>query len=346
VRLGAVGDVVRTLPAATALRAGLPKARLTWLVEPASASLLRGQPWLDEVLEFPRPALRSALRGVDLAKGVGAAREFVRLLRKGRFDLVVDFHGILKSGVLSRLTGTARRVGYAAPFAREGAQWFASESAQLTPARQSRFERNDALVRYLGISQPPARQPLVIDPRARDRALQLLGGGSAPIAIHPGTSEHTPHKRYPARAFGEVARALAEQGGVECIVTRGPGPAELAYAEQVVSTSGGAARLAPETPSLLDLAAVFSACRLYLGGDTGPLHVASLVGTPVVQLLGPTDPVENTPYPGTPSRTLRVQIGCNPCRRGCAAATCMRVIQPESVVAAASDLLAGGMAGC
>jgi ADP-heptose:LPS heptosyltransferase len=81
-------------------------------------------------------------------------------------------------------------------------------------------------------------------------------------------------------------------------------------------------------------------CRAYVGGDTGPLHVASMVGTPVVQLLGPTDPIENAPWEHTPSRTVRVQIGCNPCRRGCAAALCMRVIDPDAVVGAARSVLA------
>ena len=110
------------------------------------------------------------------------------------------------------------------------------------------------------------------------------------------------------------------------MVSVGPARDDRAFAEAVVKAAGGAARLAPQTPGLGDLAALFARCRLYLGSDTGPLHVASLVGTPVVQLLGPTDPVENAPWPGTPSRTVRVQVACNPCRRGCAAAPCMRLL--------------------
>ena len=115
---------------------------------------------------------------------------------------------------------------------------------------------------------------------------------------------------------------------------------DRAFAEAIVAASGGAARIAPETHSLADLAALFSCSRLYIGGDTGPMHVASLVGTPVVQILGPTDPIENAPFPGVPSRSVRIQIHCNPCRRGCAAVTCMRVIPPSSVIDAASELLA------
>ena len=139
--------------------------------------------------------------------------------------------------------------------------------------------------------------------------------------------------------YAAVARALADRLGVASVVSCGPAGDDRAFASAIVEASDGAARIAPETPSLAVLAALFSCSRLYVGGDTGPMHVASLVGTPVVQILGPTDPVENAPFPGTPSRTVRVQIHCNPCRRGCAAATCMRVIPPDAVSDAACELL-------
>jgi heptosyltransferase-1 len=160
------------------------------------------------------------------------------------------------------------------------------------------------------------------------------------VALHPGTSDATPWKRYPVRGFAEVARALAKQEGLPSIVTSGPGRDDAALARAVVEAAGGAARLAPETRSLSELAVLLASCRLAIGGDTGPLHVAALVGTPVVQLLGPTDPVENAPWPGTPSRSLRVPLACSPCRRGCPAALCMRMIRPQAVVAAARELLA------
>jgi ADP-heptose:LPS heptosyltransferase len=340
IRLGAVGDVVRTLPAVSALRAAYPGAHLAWLVEPGAASVLRGQPWLDEVIVFPRDRLRECLvrgRARPLARGAGA---FVRSLRARRFDLVLDFHAILKSGILARLSGAPRRVGYARPFAREGAAWFATDRARLAPARMSRFERNDSLVRYLGTPAPPAPQPLFVPREALERAAKALGPGPAPVVLHPGTSDATAHKRWTAAGYGAVAQALADREGFPSVVTSGPAHGERAFARAVVEASRGAARLAPQTPSLLDLAALLARGRLYVGGDTGPLHVASLVGTPVVQILGPTDPVENAPYAGTPSRTVRVQVGCNPCRRGCSAATCMRAVHPADVVAAARALLA------
>jgi ADP-heptose:LPS heptosyltransferase len=345
-RLGAVGDVVRTLPAASALRAAYPDARITWLVERASASIVEGEPWVDEVLVFPREALRASLVRLRVGEFAAGLRRVVRTLRERRYDLVVDFHSILKSGALAFASGARVRVAYAQPYGRELAWLFATHRARLEPGRISRFERNEALVRFLGANRVGLAQPLTLAPDAVSRMDEALGGGPRPVVIHPGTSPATPHKRYPPAAYAAVARALAKSPGVPSIVTMGPSRDDREAAQAVVAASDGAARPAPPTKDLRDLAALFSISRLYVGGDTGPLHVASLVGTPVVQLIGPTDPVENAPYPGTPSRTVRVQVGCNPCRRGCAAATCMQVIPPDAVAEAARELLARGRTGC
>jgi ADP-heptose:LPS heptosyltransferase len=335
-----VGDVVRTLPAASSLRAAYPGAHIAWLVEAGASSAVEGQSWIDEVLVFPRKALSGTLGGLELRSFARELSRFLRRLRRRRFDLVVDFHSILRSGVLSWLSGSRCRAGYARPLGRELAYLFATHRARLSPGRMSRFARNGGLVRFLGVTAPPAATPLEVDAAARLRMQAQIGSGPRPIAIHPGTSDATPHKRYSVEGYARVAQALAEEDGVPSIVTSGPAQADLALARAVVEMAAGAARLAPSTPTLGDLALLFAACRLYVGGDTGPMHVASLVGTPVLQILGPTDPVENAPYPGTPSRTVRVPLACSPCRNGCSAVTCMRSVLPASVVAAARELLA------
>jgi 3-deoxy-D-manno-octulosonic-acid transferase/heptosyltransferase-1 len=198
--------------------------------------------------------------------------------------------------------------------------------------------RNAALVEFLGLDARPDPEPLRVPPVVA-QAMRAALGGRAPVAIHPGTSDGTPYKRWTPEGYAKVAVALAGEPGVEVVVTAGPARDDRRLADAIVAAAGGAARLAPETRSLLELAALFAASRLYVGSDSGPMHLASLVGTPVVQLLGPTDPVENAPFAGTPSRTVRVGVACAPCRRGCSAATCMRLIAPERVAAAARELL-------
>jgi ADP-heptose:LPS heptosyltransferase len=304
VRLGAVGDVVRTLPAVSSLRAGFAGAHLAWLVEPRSAGVLEGQPWIDEAIVFPRPTVVEALRRGALATAGRALAEFARGLRARRFDLVVDFHSILRSALMVRASGAPVRVGYARPFGRELSWLQATHRAQVSPRRISRFERNQALVRYLGVGAPPSPTPYRVDPERLARMEASLGAEPRPAAIHPGSSDAAAHKRWSAAAYGRLARALADTRGLRSWVTWGPARGEREVAQAVVDASGGAARLAPETPRIADLAALLAVSRLYVGGDTGPMHVASLVGTPVLQILGPTHPVENAPWQETPSRTI------------------------------------------
>jgi len=345
IRLGAVGDVVRTLPAASALRDHYPQARLVWLVEPSARSVLEGVNWLDEVLVFPRGELGGALRKGNLAGFWRALTRFLQELRTPHFDLVVDFHSILKSGILGWLSGSPLRVAYGRPYGRELGYLFATHRARLHPPKSSRFERNEALVRFLGIDPVPRRRPLCVAEadlsaiRAELKTTLPNFEGTRSVCINPGTSRGATHKRYTVSGYAEIAKGL-EHEGFRSVVTWGPAPEEKSFARAIVEASAGTADLAPPTPSLMALAALLSECRLYVGSDTGPMHISSLVGTPLVQLMGPTDPIENTPFDGTPWRRVRVEIACNPCRRGCSAAPCMSLIAPAEVVREALLLLA------
>ena len=240
------------------------------------------------------------------------------------------------------------RVAFAPPFGREFAYLFANYRAQLRPARISRFDRNAALVDFLAGAPCPdpegAAQITRLALLEPDRALRAemttrLGAGPSPAVIHPGTSDATPFKRYTTEGYVEIARGLAAATAAPTVVAWGPGRDDRALASAIVSGAGAAARLAPPTPTLGDLAALFACCRLFVGADSGPLHLASGVGIPVVQIMGPTDPVENAPNPSTPSRTVRTGLECSPCRRGCAAASCMKTITPAAVLGAARELL-------
>ncbi len=331
--------MLRTLPAVSALRGVYPGAHIAWLVEARAAAAVEGQPWVDEVIVFPRAELRRGLLGARPVLLARHLRGFLRTLRSRRFELVLDFHAILRSGVLSLLSGAPLRVTYAPPHGRELSWLFANHRAQLSSEPVSRFERNEALIRFLSSKAECSHTPYRLDPPAVARMRRRLGSGPRPVAIHPGTSRATPHKRYTVGGYAAFARTLLERDGIPSIVTSGAAEEDRDFADAVSAASEGAAQLAPETPSLADLAALLSQCRLYVGGDTGPTHLAALVGTPVVQILGPTDPVENAPHPATPSRSLRVPPPCAPCRRGCPAASCMRAVPPEVVIAAARELL-------
>lgn len=339
VRLGALGDVLRTLPAVAGLRALHPAARITWLVEPAAAGAVALSPAVDDVLVFPRPALVAALRARSPRRLSALLRDFLRTLRAPGFDCVVDFHGILRSGVLGRLSGARTRIGYDRPFAREGNALLTTHRAGLGRARRSRYARNAGLVQALGGAEVGRRERfLAVPDAARERVTRALAGRPPGVVLHPGTSPGTPFKRWAPERFAALAQRLASETGVPCLVTAGPGEAEARLAQAVVDGSRGAARCAPDTAELADLAALIEMAPLFVGADSGPLHLASLVGTPVVQILGPTDPIENAPWRGTPSRSVRAAVPCSPCRRGCASPACMASVPVDAVAGAARAL--------
>ena len=221
---------------------------------------------------------------------------------------MLDFHSILKSGLLSWSSGAPLRFAYAAPFGREGGHHLATHRATLAPARASRFDRNLALVRFLGSPALPDATPFRVAPEVLRRMTASVARAGAYVVLHPGTSAGTPYKRWTPAGFGRVAAALLAQCGIASLVTYGPDETERRLAAVVVAESDGAATLAPATTTLHELAAVLARARLFVGADTGPLHIASLVGTPVVQILGATDSIENAPWRETPSRTVRVPL--------------------------------------
>jgi len=330
IRLGALGDVVRTIPSAHALRALYPGAHLGWLVESGARGVVETAGVVDEVIVFPREALMGVIREADALALWRRLARFVAELRRSRFEIVLDFHGLLKSGLLARLSGAPTRIGYGWKGARELSQLFTNRHVDLPTGPLSRYDRNAAL---LGALTPDVRLPdgpfLAASRLARARLGDAAAGGF--VLIHPGSSPGAAHKRYPPSAWADVARQLGAQG-LDCRVVAGPDRDEQRRAERIVRESRGVARLAPETRSFDDLLAIIGRCSIFVSGDTGPLHAASLCGVPVLQLLGPTDPVQNAPWAGSPWARVHVPLPCSPCRRGCAEAPCMRAIPPARVV--------------
>ncbi|MDC1294854.1 glycosyltransferase family 9 protein [Myxococcota bacterium] len=345
-RLGAMGDVVRTLPAVAALRGVYPGAHLTWLVEPASAGVVSCSGLVDEVLIFPRGRLVEAMREGD-AIGFGRhGREFLETLRERRFQISIDFHGLLKTGMLALLSGAPIRFGYPAPMSREFSSVFATHHAPVVDPESSRFDRNAALIETIAPgTKLPGRALLAPSALAKARLnarLRATGRESVRdyVLIHPGSSAGAQHKRYSPEGWARVARELAAAGRAVWIAC-GPNRYERSLTEDIVRRAEGALVLAPETRSFDDLLALQARASLFVAADSGPLHAASLAGVPVLQLMGPTHPVQNLPWAGSPSERIRVPLACSPCRRGCEDPACMRVIAPAAITKKVNSMLDG-----
>jgi len=297
-RLSAMGDIVRTLPAVRLLRRGLPGARIHWVAWQPWNQLLADHPDLDGALGLPRSELRRLARSPmtwpALAGATGRIASQLRGLSPG---LVVDFHGDLRTGLIGRISGAPVRLGYGGHQQKEGNRFFTTHRVPAGERRRSRLERNLDLVRALGLPEAPVPDAGLVfdaaDTAAAQAIVRSLGAGERPYAVlNPGASQRQAYKKPPSALFAAAARTLVEHG-ISPVVVSGPG--EEADADRVVTAAKGLARRAPTT-SLGALAALLSRARLFVGGDSGPLHLACGVGCPVVGLYGPTDPIVNTPW--------------------------------------------------
>ena len=337
IRLGAMGDIVRTLPAVRLLRFSLPDARVRWVAWEPWSPLLAGHAEVDEVIPLPRAAWRAMSRSPLTWPALGGAlRDVAGRLREGRPGLVLDFHGDLRSGLLGRASGAPVRLGYSGHQQKEGNRLLTTHRVEPGERRRSRIERNLDLVRALGLPVEPLPDAgIPIGPGDERAAVEVLtaAGVAGPYAVlNAGASRRQAYKKPPPALLGIAARTLVARG-VAPLVVQGPGEEEDARA--AIEASDGAARGTGAT-TLLGLAALLRDARVFVGGDSGPLHLACGVGCPVVGIYGPTDPVVNGPWNVSSATVVpegRVYTGIKSKDRGSGGFAGIR----EEAVAAAID---------
>jgi len=341
-RLGAVGDVIRTLPAVKALKDYYPSSHITWVVEEPSRDLLESQPEIDEVILFPRRKWTNGIKSPrEIWRTTGEVLGFVTDLRRRGFDIVLDFHGILKSGLISFSSGAPKRIGFDRRSIKEGNFLFSNVKVQLQGERMSRYQRNIGLLEGIGLKVNSVRQSLHIPQKDHEYIESFFNGLSISskrplIAIHPGTSLKTFYKRWMANQYSELADRLIRELGASVIFTWGP--EELKWVEGIQKEMKEISILGPKTESLTQLGEVYRRCDLFVGGDTGPMHIASVMGIPAVVIYGPTDPIVNEPL--GQHRKVRKEVGCNPCRyRSCKDLACLKAITVEDVFQATKEIL-------
>jgi len=308
VKLSSLGDVVHALPVAATLRARLPEARLTWIVERREAAVLVGHPALDEVVTVDTRGWRRSRSPAALAGAAGALQELARHLAGARFDVALDLQGLIKSGILVALTRAPLRIGFHAWSCREPLGALFTNRRVPRPHGVHVVEQYLALAVALGIGEPVIDFRLPSDPAAESNVDEFFGiSGMKPrnrvVVLNPGAGR--PSKRWPAERFRALAARLASEVGAHVVVAWGPG--EEALARTIAGQSGSRVVLGPPT-NLAQLIAVLRRASLLVAADTGPLHLAAALGTPCLGLYGPTDPSRNGPY-GPGHRTLRAADG-------------------------------------
>jgi lipopolysaccharide heptosyltransferase II len=344
VRLRLIGDVAFTTPLPRALRRRFPDAHLAYVVEPAAEPVVRANPHLNQVIVVPR------------TRGLARVRDDVALarrLRAARFDVAIDLHGGPRSAWLTWASGAPMRIGYSI----KGRSWMYTHvvprAADLTP-RHSVLNQWDLLEPLgIGAAEPASdAMEMVEDAEAAARVERRLAaaglGGHPLVVVH--VSAGNPFRRWPAAAFVTMACELARRDPRRRIIlTSGPSQAEAAreIADAARQTLGPLASSIADAGEfdLAELHALIARAAVYIGGDSGPMHIAATTRTPIVALFGPTLPARSMPWrdPLVFAEAVDVEgLACRPChQRACVPGDfrCLTGITPARVVAAAERAL-------
>jgi lipopolysaccharide heptosyltransferase II len=347
IRLRMIGDVVFTTPAIRALRRHFPQSHLSYLVEEQAAPIVLGHPDLDEVIAIP------------LTFGLGRIADDLRIggeLRRRAFDIVIDFHGGPRGSWLTWLTRAPERIGYTVA----GRSWMytrAIDRPRTLRARHS-VENQWDLLAPLGVPPPDRATDAVYMPEtdsARQRVDAALAAAGVPrdrsiVVLH--VSAGNPFRRWPLEHFASTAASLViEDSRRYVVLTSGPSEAdaadrvgELARAALPPALDDHVARCG-EFP-LDELRSLVGLAALYIGGDSGPLHVAATTSTPIVGIYGPTLPARSAPWrdPAIPAEAVELHdLSCRPCdQRVCVHGDyrCLSRLTPPMVVQAAERAVA------
>lgn len=345
VRLREIGDVVFTTPAIRALRERFPAAHISYVVEPHAAPVVDRNPHLDRVIVAPRTrGARGLLPDLDLG----------RRLRAERFDLVIDFHGGPRAGLLTWLSRGRERVGYRVA----GRSWIYTRRVDRPRQLRARHsvENQWDLLAAIGIPRPdPARQPveMAVDPAAAaavNTRLAVAGVGPADRLSVIHVSAGNPFRRWPLERFVAVAAAIARDTGARVVITSGPSEHEAAGRVVAGARAAVASRLqelivACGDFSLAELRALLERAVVFVGGDSGPLHIAATSPAAIVGLYGPTLPARSAPWRSPALTTVSIEpepLPCRPCdQRICAPGDfrCLVSIDADRVAGAAIKCL-------
>ena len=321
VKLGAIGDIVHALPALAEARRVHPDAVIDWVAEARSAEILRDCPALNTLIEVDTRSIR------DLRSPEALLTEIKRQagpLRRGDYDVAIDLQGLLKSALIAKLSGAKKRWGFDRAGSNEPAARLMYTDRVATDRAVNVIEKNRQLVRVaLGINEDSdeIEFPIATGVEHRDEAERIAAQVRGDFLIlNPAGGWVT--KLWPTENYGRLAEMIRNELGLASIVATGP--KEKALAERVKEFSGNAVLAEPSLKGFYELAKKSVA---YVGGDTGPTHLAVAAGAPIVGIFGPTEWWRNgSPRPddiGVGREDISCRVDCH--RRTCSKWICMDI---------------------
>lgn len=358
IRLSAVGDVINVLPALRSLRSAYPAAYIAWLVDDRAEGILCDNPDLDDIFIFPRKGWQKSIKKpFRIIPTLFEAFAFFKSLNHKEFDLVIDFHGNLKSGLMAMFSGKCVKLGFDRKSCKEWNHLFTNLHVSLENRRIHRIDKNLNLLKPLGIDTKYIKPQITVSDNDKgfiaDFLAKSIDKEKPLVVIHPGTSKFGEFKRWPTGSYARFADMLIKSLSVSIVFTWG-GP-EIEIVREIVSKMEEKAVISCKTRSLKQLVELIGCSNLFISGDTGPMHMASIMEKRVVAIFGPKDPIIYGPYSysknlnadnlklRSPVKTVRVvrkDLGCSPCKkRKCSKNVCITSVSPDEVFQAASELL-------
>jgi 3-deoxy-D-manno-octulosonic-acid transferase/heptosyltransferase-1 len=334
VKLSAIGDVIHTLPSLAALRRLYPDAHITWVVEEAVADLVKNHPYLDTVLISRRKSWFKDIQKGKILKPLFNLSSLIKELRRRRYDLVIDFHGLFKSSIIVFLSKSKRKLGYDS--LQELSGLFLNEKIP-EDMNIHAVDRYLDFPRYLGAKTDNIEFILPPNDDAEVKVRLLMSkyklNDKKFIAINPVAYWKT--KLWDNEKFAHLADLVNNKLKIKVVFT-GSKKESIEGITSRMTTEG--INLGGQT-SLLDLAYFYKKAQMVITTDSGPMHLAAAVGTPVIALFGPTDPARTGPY-GKEHAIITAQLSCSPCfLKKCSTRKCMEDILPEQVFAAIEEKL-------
>lgn len=316
IKPSSLGDIIHSLPLLNILRKSFDDSSIHWVIDRSFGEILEGHPMIDRLWIINKDEWKNINKFRVTLKNL---KKLFKDLRAERYDLVIDLQGLLRSGVITRATGSRCRIGFSE--AREGASVFYTHTVK-GGSNIHAVDRYLKVADFLGLKYDDIQFPFPPLPNPRIDGIPDLPKKDYAV-IAPGA--RWPTKMWPPERFGRVASMLP-------LITVVVGsPSERPLAEEVVrSSQGKAVSLAGKT-GLKELAAVIGGAKFMLCNDSGPMHIAAAMGVPVFAIFGPTDPLKTGPY-GEGHTIIRNNVSCSPCRRRrCNDGRCMIDLKAETV---------------
>ncbi|MDH4161642.1 MAG: lipopolysaccharide heptosyltransferase II [Nitrospirota bacterium] len=315
IKLSAIGDVVQTLPALEAIKRALPDSRIDWVVEEAAAGILEGHPLIDRLLVSRRKTwFRLLKRPNTFLQGSRELKNFISELKKVRYDMAIDFQGLLKSGIVMGLARADRKIGYAG--SREFSSLFLNERLPAYDIERHALERYLDIARYLGAVDPSSVCVLPIDLEKkliRERLSIAVSKNERIVVLNPMARWQT--KLWPEEKFSQLADRLISERRAAVIFTGSTNDREVI--DRIMGMMKRRALNWAGDTTLKELAALASIADLFITTDTGPMHLAAAAGGRVLALFGPTAPWRTGPF-GSGHKVVRKGLDCSPCyQRSC-----------------------------